>query len=189
MDRLNGRRQRSPMNRQSETEPYDPRGEGTLRLAIVDWLITWQATTEIQCKRVLAADDMWPRQREGWIFILTLRQVVRSAEWASQHTHKHKDRARASKVDKALNRFNEALPNAVEIRDVLTHFDEYERGEGNLQRKWGRFSEAVELNRFVEHGDGDVVIHLYPAGRMDVGQAAEAAERLADEILEAMSGG
>jgi len=42
------------------------------------------------------------------------------------------DRAR---LDRAIEEFDVAVPDARHARDVLEHFDEYARGEGRLQRK------------------------------------------------------
>jgi len=38
-------------------------------------------------------------------------------------------------LDRAIEDFDVAVPDARHARDVLEHFDEYARGEGRLQRK------------------------------------------------------
>lgn len=64
---------------------------------------------------------------EAELFAVTLHQLRRAVEHALSVTGSHLIRS-------AIAAFDNAVPHMEDIRDVLTHFDAYLKGEGNLQK-------------------------------------------------------
>lgn len=69
------------------------------------------------------------RDADIQLFAVALRNLIRAVEFAS----KVGDPREAKAITAGLDRFKERVLHAVDIRDILEHFDEYERGTGKLQ--------------------------------------------------------
>ena len=114
------------------------------------YLISWTSTARIESNRLLDAQlgfgprAVAARQLEAPLFVFALRQVLRAAELVEASA----SGAQATSMDEALGAFRSDVPNLVDMRDVLEHFDDYATGEGKLQRKLSR--PLVPANYFLE---------------------------------------
>lgn len=66
---------------------------------------------------------------EAGVLILTLRNLLRSAEWLNNES------SSGNTYGPALDQFHRKLPHLVAARNVLEHFDEYAVGNGRAQRR------------------------------------------------------
>jgi len=81
-------------------------------------------------------------------------------------------------LNRACKRFQADLPDAKDLRDVLTHFDAYEKGRGKLQK-----SRAMgPLNIFTEAGDSRFWLRINEL-KIELGLALQSAEELAYEAM------
>ncbi|MBL7261520.1 hypothetical protein [Paractinoplanes lichenicola] len=80
----------------------------------------------VQAERLLNGSSIW----DGYLLLVALRQMIRAAEMSRDSLTN--DRARAI-LNSALKRFRTDLPELVDARDIIEHFDEYAVGEGRLQ--------------------------------------------------------
>ena len=67
---------------------------------------------------------------DGLFLLIALRQMIRAAEMAQQSL---RNRQAKQILSSALRRFRADLPELVNARDIIEHFDEYAVGEGKLQ--------------------------------------------------------
>lgn len=89
---------------------------------------TWVRAAMEQATRLLRGASYW----EAYVLLLSLRQVLRAAEMAQSSTFQSR-RARQILSD-AVRRFKSDLPDLVDARDIIEHFDRYAVGKGDLQR-------------------------------------------------------
>lgn len=181
--------------------PDDDRSQ---RFMIGQWLAIWHSAMQAQARRLeVARLDVPGYQTDVYLFVLALREVLRCAEWASSHAMSHGDRARSSKIDQAKNAFDQAVPGAADVRDILTHFDCYERGKGKLQEdarkrakeRQVRINQGQDLppievprlltNQFFERDGTTIKLHLL-SHTVDVATAEAAADSLATALLHAV---
>ena len=164
-------------------------GEAEARAEIRGWVWMWMFGVGIQGKRALEPESHEHPQVDAYLFAIALRQLLRDVEWAIKHADEHGDEARAKEMLRALAAFDEAVPSAVDVRDVLVHFDEYERGTGRLQKRREKVGKrAPQLNIFTESDETTYWLHLLDNGhRLDVNVALDAAHELAKRVLDALS--
>ena len=127
-------------------------------------------------------------ESEVALFLVAIRNLLRAVEWAL---------SLEPSLQQALDRFSKDVPNAVDLRDLLEHFDAYEQGHGNLQdgkkrtKRSGRGQRSVpEVDEYAfwfEH-TGTATRLLFTAGlKLEVARADKASAELANEALSALS--
>lgn len=149
-------------------------------------LVAWRHATSIQALRVLnpaaaMLDGPATREADTTLFALALRNLVRSVVFVRSSLP---EKRRAS-VDEALATFDQAVPNAKHIRDVLEHFDKYSVGTGNLQKK---VKAKVAQVLWHEWDGTDQVLKIGIVGQpgpfaLNVRIASEAASELASSVI------
>lgn len=72
-------------------------------------------------------DDRAASEPDALLFVLALAQLLRATSFVSRETG-------WKEIKEALERFDQEVPHGKAIRDVLTHFDDYERGRGKMQK-------------------------------------------------------
>jgi hypothetical protein len=134
--------------------------------------------------------------------------VLRTVEWAKVHADSHKDGERSKKIGRAIRDFEAVVPDAKHVRDILVHFDDYERGRGGLQQesletaKGARARAAARqdehgwpplpdiqvprLNMYYERTDTTYRLHLFGPHVIDVALAVDAAHQLVQDVLDAL---
>ena len=90
----------------------------------------WARAARVPAVRMLAEGAGY---EDALLLLLALRQVLRAAEMA-QAGSLQKRRARQI-LNSAVARFKADLPDLVEARDIIEHFDEYAVGKGDLQNE------------------------------------------------------
>ncbi|HKY51234.1 MAG TPA: hypothetical protein VJP45_08245 [Candidatus Limnocylindria bacterium] len=120
----------------------------------------------------LVDDDLAAFEAE--LFAVTLHQLRRATLHALSATGSHLIRS-------AIAAFDDAVPHMEDIRDVLTHFDAYLRGEGNLQKDH-RLPTSLSVNYGSTSAD-TTFIEIGPL-RFNTGVAVPAADQLAKVALD-----
>ena len=90
------------------------------------WL--WAKASEVPAARLLGDGSGLP---DALLLLLALRQVLRAAEMA-QDSRLQNRRARQI-LNSAVARFKRDLPDLVDARDIIEHFDQYAVGKGDRQ--------------------------------------------------------
>jgi len=174
------------------------------RAQLHGYVYVWAEATRRQRDRVLDLSETILAQPPGTayddvrhhvesdlvLFAVALRNLLRAVEWA-QATY-------APTLDKALEQFQAEVPHAVDLRDVLEHFDDYEQGIGQLQNPKNRQRRADKgrpAPNFEAYGysfahiEGTVRLEFggEDAPSLDVVTASAAAAKLAEVALNALS--
>jgi len=158
-----------------------PRNPYGLAVEISGHLGAWHHAVQLLSDRVMRAETGVDRMVDSYLFAVAIRQVSRAAEAMLSDTARE-DGTLDPGLQMTLDRFETDFADSEVIRNVLTHFDEYEQGSGRLQRK-GTF-DLLEI-----HGElGEGTYWLVVSGhRVEVGAAARAAGDLADAAIGAMN--
>lgn len=95
------------------------------RRLISGWLMAWVQAAEIEMKRARpdAGGTFSAGQIDGMLFALALAEIDTAASALLTEEHH------------AVMQFRKAVPGFRDIRDMLTHFDDYVAGRGRLQKK------------------------------------------------------
>jgi hypothetical protein len=152
--------------------------------AVTRHVAVWMLALEIQNDRIeLEVTDLSAglrREIDQRFFVVALRNLIRAAK---------QDQIRASaeiraRISKGLVEFDRAVPGVKDFRDVLEHFDDYEKGKGFLQAE-GNTDPTIT---WFHEANGVHTIHIERAGLAEtsitVQVALEAARRLVAEIPE-----
>jgi len=165
------------MTRRDAEVTRDPQDEAIERLLIASTLGQWAAAVEVQRARIgdrSATEAV--NQLDAIFFAIAVRNVLRAAEWAKKLL--------PADVGREIERFEERVPRAQDVRDVLEHFDEYLQGTGKLQRQ-GKISNPTTF--YVRYED-EFLLHLADDLELDVQSAAHAASHLADAVASLLTG-
>lgn len=87
---------------------------------------TWAQVAVRQADRLMNGASYW----EAYALLLSLRQLVRAAEMAQGA---NMSRRAKQILNSAVARFKDTLPDLVDMRDIIDHFDQYSLGKGWLQ--------------------------------------------------------
>jgi hypothetical protein len=151
--------------------------EAELRQTIAGRLGFWALAAEVQRDRVIeGGGGDFMNQLDATFLAIAIRNVVRAARWAEP--------LEANAVKTARAEFDSRVPNAVDVRNMLEHFDKYEMGKGDLQiagkvRNYSVYTARVE---------NEYVLHLPDGYELDVQSAVNATEALADSVANALIG-
>lgn len=144
-------------------------------------LLLWERGAELSYDRVVAQrDDEVASAVDARFLALAIRNVLRAAVWARNHSE---GEAMAA-IGKAISEFDSAVPRAREVRDIIEHFDEYERGRGDLQKNGSMKSPLEYTARFEE----EYLLALADTHKLDARSAKEATVRLAEAVLGILDG-
>lgn len=95
----------------------------------VNAAFTWTSLAIRQADRLLQGASYW----EALGLLMSLRQLLRAGEMAQTSPFQSK-RARQI-LNAAVRQFKADLPDLVDARDIIEHFDKYAVGQGDLQIK------------------------------------------------------
>jgi hypothetical protein len=106
--------------------------------------------------------------------LLALRNVLRAAEWLAHELSDQTDDARWW-----IDEFNRNIPDLINARDALEHFDDYAVGRGRLQRSQpGPYSFSFST-------DGTEPVVYVGQFRIKVRRAGSACRELLIELMAA----
>jgi hypothetical protein len=152
------------------------------RILTMAHLAAWRNAVKLQRERVASGPDS-TIPTDARFLAVAVRNVLRAAHMAVLVS---------PDAQSAIDRFDQEVPNAKDVRDVLEHFDKYAVGEGNLQkelRKTLRIGTRA-YDRAAYFGESLVFTpddrwHLYVGNSLalDLQSAAEAAIHLADDAI------
>lgn len=99
-----------------------------------------QSLWSLQAAALFAADARrstgTPQQIYARQIFGHLRPLRRCAEMQARELERLSiDETQRARLDREIERFDEAVPAAKPVRDLLEHFDDYARGKGRLQRE------------------------------------------------------
>lgn len=139
-------------------------------------LYRWSTLVELQAQRV-RQQPFGDAQGEMLLFAMSLRELLRCADLATDLGVPTAD---------LFREFDQVAREAKDVRDVLSHFDDYELGMGRLQKP-GEATFGLMYGRHPTTGaDGT----LYVMGvdiELPVDAAATAGLRFAEALLDRLS--
>jgi hypothetical protein len=117
----------------------------------MSWVIPWLRAAKVQEQRLDGYKLAMDAQNDVIMFVIVLANFLRGAE------------ALLERNDPGIARFESQVPRAVDVRDLLTHFDAYLLGNGWLQ------NQKVATRRGVEQiGDFAVSFQFRPTVKVTV---------------------
>lgn len=154
----------------------------SMTIAMSDAL-TWNTVVGKQYVRVLEADNGYDRQLDMYLFAFAVRAVLRAESFARSLAEDAGLTDRVDRLRLARLRFDQLVPDAVQVRDILEHFDDYRQGKGRLQKG----TSVTDLIEWVEHdGAGRHVLVLAARYRLSIDDGKAACDYLTHEVVEAM---
>jgi hypothetical protein len=152
-----------------------PTNPATLAVELAGHAYVWGQAVGLEAERVRSAATVAERHIDCYLLVLAIRQVLRSAEAM--------DRAIGGdeELRKAQTQFLAEHPQTQKMRDVLSHFDEYEAGKGRLQKS----GEVGALTIWLGVGEDSVTLALASNLTVELSAASSAAIALADATLSA----
>jgi hypothetical protein len=153
------------------------------------WLIEWFGAVEQQAMRTLFDQEFNPIRikREGYLLVVAVRQVLRAVEAAQKHANKYRDSDRSKALGAALRKFDSSVPQAVDVRDVLVHFDRYQQGTGKLQDADTKAKRGPQrLNIYCSRTGEEVWLHLMPRLSIELGATLGATAELVEDVVAAL---
>ncbi|MEW6475335.1 MAG: hypothetical protein AB1679_24025 [Actinomycetota bacterium] len=150
--------------------------------ALAGQVLKWAEAIDLQRQCILAPSATTMNAIvDANLMLLALRNLVRAAEAAACHT---KDQ----RITDAVDTFKASLPGIVDMRDVVEHFDAYLDGKGKLQKKL-RSPTGLPYFEFetFQRKPGLFELMVTPKFTLDVGNAAEAAIKMATDVLVALT--
>jgi hypothetical protein len=149
----------------------------------------WWVGIKLQAERISVLPIGADEDAEVWFFAVALRNLLRAVELAQRSTGK-------PEIAAALEHFNSVVPDAKEVRDLLEHFDDYALGIGKKQRADARravdeaavYVKSYSLTLGRTSGSDRITMHI-GGFMLDSALAVQAADRLANETLNALYGG
>ncbi|MFJ8203239.1 hypothetical protein [Micromonospora chalcea] len=147
----------------------------------VSGVLAWSMAALHCAKRLLAGGQKGIEQHpDALLLMLSLRNLVRAAEWRVKTVKGTPEEATRRQ---AVADFLRRLPNLVDARDVLEHFDEYGSGRGRIQQRAASKGEVPAVYRFAVATEGvDVVIRVGPY-RFNVALLQDACRELTISLL------
>jgi hypothetical protein len=152
-----------------------PKNPATLAVVLAGHAYVWGQAVGIEAERILSAATGTERHIDCYLLVLAIRQVLRSADAMDKAIGGDEE------LKQAQIRFLAEHPHAQTMRDVLSHFDEYEAGNGRLQKS----GEVGPLNIFLGVGDDSITLSLASNLTVELSAASSAALALADATLSA----
>ena len=143
--------------------------------AVPDRINQWMLAAERQYQRALAAPDEAADEAEIDLFVLAVAQVRRACNMGCRHAQRE--------IRAALKEFDDAAGPVTRLRDLVTHFDVYDRGKGNLQKEQALPS---VLSTAWEH-DGDHFVLRVDKYVFDSAIVWPACRRLVERCLAALA--
>ena len=125
---------------------------------------------------------------DAFFFVLALRNFWRAANWIGVRLGAH--------AQEAIELFASSLPAAIELRNVIEHFDEYMESKGKMQQSrskrgdkaWGKSPLNAWLQRLP---NGEYILKVtdgYSTYKVDIAMATLAAETLYHRLSELRRG-
>lgn len=157
-------------------------------------VVKWHYAIAVQRNRIETFPDGALRIQEEanlHFFLVALRNFLLAVRLVGRLA----DPGQSALISRGLTAFEEAVPNAVNLRDVLEHYDDYLFGEGMLQAPKGRKKPGATpanplptlwVSRTAEDTSISVAVPSHETISIAVKEAGVAAERLASAVGHAL---
>jgi hypothetical protein len=143
----------------------------------------WARAMMRQRDRIISADVIWAADTEidAALFAMSLRSLLRAV-------YAVRDLISSEEIGEAISRFDANVPNAIDIRDVLVHFDDYELGKGRIQNEARKRNCVVPYFwTWYQRTADNYVLRLGDSFQLDIEAATERALELAEATERALS--
>lgn len=148
--------------------------------ALAGQVLKWAEAVDLQSQRILDPTVTTMNAIvDPNLMLLALRNLVRAAEAAANHTTDQR-------ITDAVDTFKASLPGVVDMRDVVEHFDAYLEGRGKLQKRL-RSPTGLPYFETFQRQPGVFQLMVTPKFTLNVGDAAEAAIKMATDVLVALT--
>jgi hypothetical protein len=144
---------------------------------IVNTIEIWNRAVQVQAARALGAPDGLDQVVDGLLLALALRNLLRTVEWAERVANSAHHAERSSTLRAARAHFDAAIPDVVDMRDLISHCDAYEGGEGKLPK--------VTFSLWFEAPEGETTLWI-DYYRLPVRAAAEQAQQVVQRAMQAL---
>jgi len=150
---------------------------------------TWHHAVNLEGIRILTDGTGMPsgpasREADCYLFAIALRNFLRAIELIIAETSDDFSKSlREAQAD-----FDQAVPGAVDLRNVLEHFDEYARGVGRLQKAQQPFPSAIWLENDGATYQVWVGIPGRAPLRLDIRASVQAAGQLMSAAVQTVHG-
>jgi hypothetical protein len=136
----------------------------------------WRRAVNLCVHRIQEGDDP-NRQVDARLLILALSLLEQAAAMEAAAIDEEAQAAVWSQLEQARTRFNQLVPGLRDARNVLSHFDEYARGQGRLQQDYRDHAAAARCYSVggYDPENGKVVVGPH---QIDVNQARAQAHEL-----------
>lgn len=151
------------------------RNPAALAVELAGHAYAWGQAVVIQSQRLRETDSPLYRHVDSYLLVIAMRQVLRCAEAMSKAVGG--DRELAGAKAEFLNDHR----NARAMRDVLSHFDEYQAGKGKLQKS----GKVGRLAIWMGAGEDSFTLALASNLTLELSGASSSALALADATLAA----
>jgi hypothetical protein len=102
------------------------------------------------------------------LFTFSLRGLLRAASYASMNV----EREHSARLTQAINDFKKAIPALEIVRNALEHFDDYDQGNGDDQKKNGYWPFRINWD------NSNGVLTVGPERSLSIPKSREAANIL-----------
>lgn len=155
-----------------------------------DYVIQWCTAVQMQADRVLSTLGGIARGSEAALLIVALNNAERAARFASANAS---GEAATSAIDNALKQFDDAVPDVKAARNMIEHFDAYERGTGDSQqpginRRTRKPDKAATDTFSVAYVGRDPNLLEIGPHRINVTGARDGASELLERVHQALKG-
>ncbi len=143
----------------------------------------WRRAVNLCAHRIQEGDDP-NRQVDARLLILALSLLEQAAAMEAAAIDEEAQAAVWNQLEQARTRFNQLLPGLRDARNVLSHFDEYARGQGRLQHDYRDHAAAARCYSVggYDPESGKVVVGPH---QIDVSQARAQADELFNALYAA----
>ncbi len=100
-------------------------------------------------------ENMDHRRYELHAFALLLREFHRAIDYARSIASRDRDGVIEKALNETLAAWDQAVPDAKDLRDVLAHYDRYLKGKGDLQKNGKLAKDGDLFSMVVNDGTSD----------------------------------
>jgi hypothetical protein len=161
----------------------DPRTEPAMwRATIRGYVERWRYAVDLQHDRIMQSGDTNTDEIDSHFMGVALKNLRGHVEWGRNYCDTIRDGPRSRRIADALRAYDNAVPDAANVRDIQEHVREYETGHKDRHLQ----NVTPPLATYFEHDGTTCIVHI-GGYALDTAAAADAARTLADAALDALS--
>lgn len=144
----------------------------------------WREAIEVQKSRIDIRTEYVPstqKQTDAILFLFALRQLLRAIDLAI-------DLYQFPELEAARSEFENAVPQSILLRDVESHFDDYELGIGRNQSTVGDLAHTFEQRYLLQSDEHEYVVWTSTSLSLQIVNATREALKLASVASSELEG-